>query len=83
MKKPRAGKITEAMRRKMAWELVEEISTHAQSTDPQRDWKDSHDAICNVYRIAHAIRLIGCRKNHPKWCDAIDAAIRAKRKEGA
>lgn len=76
-------KITESMRREMAWEMVEEISTHAESLDPKRDWEESQDAVVAIYKIAHSIRSIGCRKNHAAWSDSIDAAIRASRKRSA
>mgnify|MGYP001571949895 CR=1 FL=1 len=69
-------RITEAMRKTMAWEMIEEISTHAESLDPKRDWKESQEAVCDIYKIAHSIRSPGCRKNHPDWSDKIDAAIR-------
>ena len=66
----------------MAVEMIEEESADAQSTDPKRDWKRSHEAVCRVYEIAHSLRSIECRKNHPSWSDSIDAAIRAGKKGG-
>ena len=50
-----------------ALEAIEEISACAQSTDPQRDWKLSQEAVCEIYRIAHWVRAPGCRKNHPDF----------------
>ena len=73
-------KITEAMRTKQALEMIEEASTYAQSLTPERDWKESHDAINLIYTIVHSIRSPECRKNHPKWSDRIDKAIMASRK---
>jgi len=72
-------RITEAMRKTMAWEMIEEIATHAQSLHPRRDWKESQKAVCDIYRIAHSIRSPGCRKNHPDWCVDIDAAVRNRK----
>ena len=68
-------KITEAMRLRTALELIEETSTCAQSTDPQRDWKESQEAICKIYEIVHSIRSPECRKNHTDWVKQIDDAI--------
>jgi len=73
-------KITEAMRRKMAWEMIGEISTHAQSTDPKRDWQESQEAVCAIYRIVHSIDAPSCRKNHGDWLKPVDAAIRREKK---
>lgn len=70
-------KITEGARAKKALEMIEEISVDAQSTNPQRDWKRSQDAVCEIYRLVHSIRSPGCRKNHKQWCLKIDTAIRA------
>lgn len=74
-------KITESMRRKAAWEMIEEISSHHQSIHPKKDWKESHEAVCDIYKIAHSIRAIKCRKNHPHWCDKIDDVIRNQGKK--
>lgn len=72
-------KITEARRKTKAWEMVEEISVHAQSLDPKRDWNESQKAVCDIYKIAHSIRSLSCRKSHPGWCDDVDASIRSSR----
>lgn len=69
-------KITEEMRLNKALEMIEEVSANAQSTNPKRDWKDSHSAICEIYEIVHSIRAPGCRKNHPDWCERIDDEIK-------
>lgn len=75
-----AMKITEQQRLDMALEMIEEISTYAQSQDPKRDWKESQEAVWGIYGIIHSIRSPWCRKNHPKWCRKIDDAIRDRRK---
>ena len=76
-------KITDRMRRDYALDIIEDISTYAQSTDPKRDWKKSQDAVCQIYRIAHTILIPKCRKNHPRWTGELDAAVRARlRREG-
>lgn len=67
--------ITENMRVEYGLSLIEEISCHAESLDPQRDWKQSSDAISEVFRIAHALNSTSCRKNHPSWCQKIDDII--------
>ena len=72
-------KITERARRRMAFLLIEEISTYAQSTDPKRDWKESGEAINRIYRLAHTINNPGCRKNHPAWTSDLDREVRANR----
>lgn len=74
-------KITEAMRLKAALEMIEEISSYAQSTDPRRDWDDSHKAVCEIYQIIHSIRALNCRKNHLDWVERIDAFITKQRKK--
>ncbi len=68
-------KISEQVRTSMGLEMIEDIATCAQSTDPKRDWKKSHDAVCKIYEIVHSIRSVACRKNHPQWCQQIDDAI--------
>jgi len=70
--------ITEKQRTIKALEMIEEISADAQKTDPKRDWKESQDAICAIYRIVHSIRSPECRHNHPSWCKRIDDAVRGK-----
>lgn len=74
-------KITEAARRRTAWEVVEEVATHAESLNPKRDWEESHDAVVAIYQIAHSIRTPKCRKNHPKWIDRVNAAVRDSRRK--
>ena len=76
-------KITDRMRRDYALDIIEDISTYAQSTDPKRDWKKSQEAVCQIYRIAHTILLPKCRKNHAQWSDQIDAAIKSERRSKA
>ncbi len=73
-------RITDKMRLAVALEAIEEISADAQSTEPFRDWKQSHDAVIAIYKIVHSIRSPKCRKNHPSWVEPIDAAIRAEAK---
>lgn len=75
-----AKRITESDRRRVAWEMIEEISSNAQSTCPKETWQESHDAVCEIYMIAHAIRAIKCRKSHPSWCNKIDDAVLAERR---
>ncbi len=79
--KNKAKKISEADRLGMAMEMIEEVSADAQSTDPKRDWKESQDAVCYIYELAHAARAPKCRKNHPGWAKKIDAAIIAERRK--
>lgn len=55
----------------IAMELIEEISADAQSLHPKLHWKQSQDAICAIYRLAHWIRSPKCRKNHKGWGDPI------------
>ena len=74
--------ITEGQRTIKALEMIEEISADAQSTDPKRDWEQSHDAICAIYRVVHSIRSPKCRPNHPSWCKQIDKAIVSDRNFG-
>ena len=74
-------KITEAARKRMAWEMVEEISTDAESLNPRKTWRRSHEAVCLIYELAHSIRSPKCRKNHPAWVEKIDAAIRSSRRK--
>lgn len=73
-------KITEPMRLTKALEMIEEASSDAQSTNPRRDWRSTHNALCYVYEIIHSVRSPKCRKNHPAWTEEIDRAIRAPRK---
>ena len=73
-------KITEKMRLKKALEMIERISANAQSVGPKRDWKESHESVCEIYQIVHTIRTPECRYTHPSWTKAIDDAIRAEQK---
>jgi len=66
-------KITEAMRRKKAWELIQEASEEASANSGSK----ADEALSFIYRIAHAMASPGCRRNHPAWTRSIDAAIRA------
>lgn len=72
-------KITESSRKRAAWELVEKISTYAQSLNPKRDWEQSYKAVVKTYQIAHSIRAPQCRKNHPDWIKEVDDVIRAEK----
>ena len=60
--------------------IIENITGNAESLDPKRDWKESHDAICSIYELAHWVRAPKCRKNHPSWGDALLADRKARRK---
>lgn len=71
-------KISEEQRLATALEMIEEISTHAQSTNPERDWKSSQEAVCRIYKIVHSIRSLMCRKNHPLWLKEIDEEVKKK-----
>jgi hypothetical protein len=66
------------MRQRKGLEMIEEIAANAQTTAPKRDWKESQEAVCKIYEIIHSLRAPRCRKNHPGWGKAIDAAIRAE-----
>ncbi len=68
-------KITEAQRTKKGLQAIEDISSEAQSVDPKRSWKQSHEAVCRIYEIVHSIRNKQCRKNHPNWIQRIDDEI--------
>lgn len=70
--------ISESQRLEKALEMIEDISTFAQTTDPERDWKQSYRAVIDIYEIIHSIRAPGCRKNHIKWVNKIDEAIIAE-----
>ena len=70
-------KISEAERTRKGLEMIEEIAADAACMDPKRS-----NAVDAIYRIAHTIRVPGCRKNHAGWVGEIDAAIRASRKSG-
>ena len=72
-------KITEKMRIKTALEMIEDISSDAQSTCPKKTWQTSHDAVCEIYKLVHSLRSIGCRKNHPAWLEKIDAGVMASK----
>ena len=72
--------ITEKERRDFAWGMIDDISAHAESLDPKRDWKESQDAVCRIYEITHSILAPKCRKNHPGWVKQIDEAILADRR---
>lgn len=70
--------ITEKMRVEYGLSMIEEISCHAESLDPQRDWKQSSDSISEIFRIAHSLNSPSCRKNHTRWCQKIDDLIMSK-----
>lgn len=55
----------------VALHLIEEIAANAQSLDPKRDWRESHDSVCAIYRLAHVINVPGCVKNHPSWAEPL------------
>ena len=68
-------KITEAMRRKKAWELIQEAAEEASENKGSK----ADEALNSIYRIAHTMASPGCRRNHSAWTRSIDAAIRAGR----
>lgn len=68
-------KITEAMRRRRGLMMIEEIASEAALMDPKKS-----AAVDAIYRIAHTIRALRCRNNHPRWIEPIDTAIRAERR---
>lgn len=55
------------MTAKQALLAIEEISAYAQSTAPRKTWRQSHEAVCEIYRIAHWVNAPKCRKNHRSW----------------
>ena len=57
-------------------EAIEEVSAAAQSISPRRDWKESHDSVCKIYRMAHTALSLDCRKNHPGWTRELAKAMR-------
>lgn len=68
-------KISEKMRTKKAIEMIEDISSNEQTTNPKRDWKNTYNGLVKIYEIIHSIRSPKCRKNHPSWSDQIDQEI--------
>ncbi len=62
-----------------AMEMIEEISADAQTTHPQKRWKESYEAVCRIYQLAHSIRAPRCRKNHPDWHQEIKFNLKADR----
>jgi hypothetical protein len=73
--KKRDGRITEPMRQKMAWEMIQESAENASCSTSE---SLRANALDSIFRIAHTMTSIRCRKNHPGWTKAIDDAIRAK-----
>jgi hypothetical protein len=67
-------RITEKQRTTKAFELIEEAMADA-------GCKTLREAF--VYRMAHAARAKGCRKNHPGWLEELDGAIRDEKKARA
>ena len=66
-------KITEAMRRKKSWEMIQETAEEASANKGSK----ADEALNFIYRIAHTMASPGCRRNHSDWTRSIDAAIRA------
>lgn len=64
-----------------AMEVIEQITSNAQSIEPKRDWKESQEAINAAFRIAHAARKPSCMSAHPDWGDPIDAAMSQQRRK--
>lgn len=69
-------KITEAMRRKKAWEMIQETAEEASENRGSK----ADEALNFIFRIAHTMASPGCRRNHSAWTRSLDAAIRARRK---
>lgn len=72
-------RVTEKNRLAVALLAIEEISADAQSTDPERDWKASQDAVCKIYEVVHVINAPKCRKNHPEWTKMLDGWVSARK----
>ena len=71
-------KITETMRRKMAFEMIDNAAAEG-SLESKADRKQDH--LDFIYRVAHTMSRPSCRKNHAAWVKAIDSAIRAARRQ--
>lgn len=80
---PPPDPVTDGERLKFGLELVDEIAAYAQSTNPERDWDQTHKAVCDIYEVTHSILSPDCRKNHPEWIAKLDAYILKRRSEKA
>ena len=65
-------------RRRRILGVVYDESMYAQSTNPKKDWKQSHDAVCKIFQMIHVVLVPKCRKNHPEWTKELDSAMREK-----
>lgn len=72
----KGSRTLEKARLEKGLELIELISSYAQTTDPKRAWKESYDAIISIYQLVHTLRMPACRKNHQDWIKPIDDALK-------